>query len=49
MPVFSADNLDFLDIFLEEAILHFFGNLRTGTDHPIDFDLVKCIAKNKYI
>ena len=50
MPIFSADTLDFLvtDIFLEEGIIHFFGNLSTGTDLAINFDLVKCITKNKY-
>ena len=40
MPIFSAD--------LEEGIIHFFsGNLSTGTDLAINFDLVKCITKNK--
>ena len=52
MPIFSADTLDFLflvtDIFLEERIIHFSGNLSTGTDLAINFDLVKCITKNKY-
>ena len=40
--------LDFLvtDILLEEGIMHFFsGNLSTGTDLVINFDLVKCITK----
>ena len=40
--------IDFLvtDIFLEERIMHFFsGNLSTGTDLVINFDLVKCTAK----
>ena len=40
--------LDFLvtDIFLEEGITQFFsGNLSTGTDLAINFDLVKCITK----
>ena len=33
-------------IFLEEGIMHFFsGNLSTGTDLVINFDLVKCITK----
>ena len=52
MPIFSADTLDFLflvtSIFLEERIIHFFCNLSTGTDLAINFDLEKCIAKNKY-
>ena len=50
MPIFSADTLDFLvtDIFLEEGIIHFLGNLSSGTDLAINFDLVKCIAKSKY-
>ena len=51
MHIFSADTLDFLitGIILEEGIMHFFsGNLSTGTDLTINFDLVKCIAKNKY-
>ena len=49
MPIISADTLDFLvtDIFLE-GITHFSGNLSTGTDLAINFDLVKCITKNKY-
>ena len=40
--------LDFLvtDIFLEEGKMLFFsGNLNTGTDLVINFDLVKCITK----
>ena len=40
--------LDFLvtDIFLEEGIIQFFsGNLSTGTDLVINFDLVTCITK----
>ena len=37
---------DFL--FLEGGIIHFSGNLGTGTDLAINFDLVKCITKNKY-
>ena len=50
MPIFSADALDFLvtDIFLKEGIIHFFGNLSSGTDLAINFDLVKCITKSKY-
>ena len=43
--------LDFLvtDIFLEEGKIHFFSaTLSTGTDLAINFDLVKCITKNKY-
>ena len=51
MLIFSADTLDFLvtDILLEEGIILFFsGNLSTGTDLAINFDLVKCITKNKY-
>ena len=49
MPIFCADTLDFLvtDIFLEEGIILFFGKLTTGTDLAINFDLVKCITKNK--
>ena len=43
--------LDFLvasqiAIFLEDGIMHFFsGNLSTGTNLVINFDLVKCITK----
>ena len=40
--------LDFsvTDIFLEEGIMLFFsGNLSTGTDLVINFDLVTCITK----
>ena len=38
------------DIFVGEGIIHFFsGNLSTGTDLPINFDIVKCITKNKCI
>ena len=50
MPIFSADTLDFLvtDIFLEEGIYIFSGNLNTGTNLASNFDLVKCITKNKY-
>ena len=51
MPIFSADTLDFLvrDIFLELGIIHFFWQLNsTGTDLAINFDLVKCITKNRY-
>ena len=51
MPVFSADTLDFLviDIFLEDGIiLSFSVNLSTGTDLTINFDLLRCITKNKY-
>ena len=51
MPIFSPDTLDFLvtDIFLEKGIIHFFsGNLGTGTNLSINFELVKCITKNKY-
>ena len=50
MPIFSIDTLDFLvtAIFLEKGIINFFGNLSTGADFDINFDLVKCIAKNKY-
>ena len=49
IPIFSADALDFLitDIFPEEEYI-FSGNLSTGTDLAIDFDLVKCVTKNKY-
>ena len=51
MAIFSIDTLDFLvtAIFLEKRIIHFFGNLSTGADLDINFDLVKCIAKKKYI
>ena len=50
MAKFSADTLDFLvtDIFLEEGKYIFSGNLSAGTDLAINFDLVKCITKNKY-
>ena len=51
MYIFSADTLDFLvtDIFLKKGVIHFFsGNLSTGNDLAINFDLVKCITKNKY-
>ena len=40
MHIFSAHTLDFL--------INFFGNLITGTDLTINFDLVKCITKLKY-
>ena len=46
MPIFSADTW-FLSnrlIFLEEEII-FSGNLSTGTDLVINFDLLKCITK----
>ena len=49
MPIFSADTWflsSLTDIFLEDGIMHFFsGNLSTGTDLIINFDLVKCIKK----
>ena len=45
MPLFSADTLDTLHVFLEEGIIHFYGNLITGTDLAVNFDLVKCITK----
>ena len=50
MPIFSTDDLDFLvtDKFLEEGIIHFSGNISTGTNPAINFDLVKCITKYKY-
>ena len=54
MPIFSADTwfLSNRFIFLEEEIMHFFsGQLNTGTDIVINFDLVKCITKiniNRY-
>ena len=48
MSLFSADTLDTLHIFLEEGIIHFYGNLSTGTDLAVNFDLVKCITKNKF-
>ena len=33
----------------KERIIHFSGNLSTGTDLAININLVKCITKNKYI
>ena len=48
MPTFCADTLDFLvtDVFIDEGMIHFFsGNLCTGTDLAISFDLVKCTTK----
>ena len=49
MPIFSADTWflsSLTDIFLEEGIMHFLsGNLITGTDLVIKFDLVNCITK----
>ena len=33
----------------KERIIHFSGNLSTGTDLAINVNLVKCITKNKYI
>ena len=51
LPIFYADTLDFIvtDIFIEEGIIHFFSaNSSTGFDITINFDLVKCITKNKY-
>ena len=50
MLIFSADTLDFLvtDIFLEEGIIRFFWQLKSGTDLVINFDLVKCIIKCRY-
>ena len=49
MPIFGPDTLNFLvtNIFLEEGIILLSGNLSTGTDLAINFDLVKCITKNK--
>ena len=42
--------LDFFvtDIFLEEGIYIFSGNLSTRADLAIKFDFVKYITKNKY-
>ena len=39
MSIFSADTFDFFvtDIFLEEGIIPFSGNLSTGTDRAINF------------
>ena len=50
MRIFSADTSDFLvtAIFLEEGIIHFSGNLSTITDLAINFDLWKCITRNKH-
>ena len=56
MPMFSADTLDFLFLVANmnryfprrENNAFFSGNLNTGTDLPIKFDLVKCITKSKY-
>ena len=49
-PIFSSDALDFLvtDIFLEKGIITFSSNVNTRTNLTINFDLVKCITKNKY-
>ena len=49
MPIFSADTLDFLVTYIARRGNTFFsGNLSTGTDLAVNFDLVKCITKNKY-
>ena len=47
MSIVSADTWFFSDRFivLEERIMHLFGNLSTGTDLIINFELVKCITK----
>ena len=50
MPIFFADTWLVsslkIAIFLEDGIMHFFsGNLSTGTDLAINFDLAKCITK----
>ena len=50
MPIFSADTLDFLVTYIPRRGNNTFfpGNLSTGTDLAVNFDLVKCISKNKY-
>ena len=57
LSLYFLQILDFLvakqiAIFLEDGIMYFFsGNLSTGTDLVINFDLVKCITKiniNRY-
>ena len=48
LAIFSADTwfLSNRFIFQEEGIMHFFsGNLSTGTDVLINFELVKCLKK----
>ena len=53
MPIFSADTW-FLSSLTDSYIprkwnnAFFSGNVSTGTDLAINFDLVKCITKNKY-
>ena len=48
MPIFSADTLDFLVTYIPRRGNNFLGNLSTRTDLAVNFDLVKCITKNKY-
>ena len=47
MPIFSADNWFLSNGYIptRENNAFFSGNLSTGTDLVINFDLVKCIAK----
>ena len=53
MPIFSADTW-FLSSLTDSYIprkwnnAFFSGNVSTGTDLAINFDLLKCITKNKY-
>ena len=53
MPIFSADTW-FLSSLTDSYIprkwnnAFFSGNVSTGTDLAINFDLVKCVTKNKY-
>ena len=47
MPIFSVDTLDFLITYIPRRgnNTFFSGNLSTGTDLAINFDLVKYIKK----
>ena len=50
MSIFFADTLNFLVTYIPRGgnNTFFSGNLSTGTDHAISFDIVKCIKKSKY-
>ena len=50
MPIFSTDTLFLSNRYIPRKGNNtvFSGNLSTGTDLAISFDIVKCITKNKY-
>ena len=50
MPTFSTDTWFHSNIYIprRDNNTFFSGNLSTGTDLAINFDLVKCITKSKY-